>query len=78
MFNDPDHPEQSIDGLFDGLGDSDLFNLGDALPVPAEFSGILSPMKSMDETFPSFNQPLPHLGHSHSNSSDTDNTSNGR
>lgn len=78
MFDESHNPESAIDGLFDGLGDSDFLNLTDALPVPAEFSGILSPMKTMDETFIGFNQPLPNFIHSNSNSSDTDNTSNGR
>ena len=78
MFDDSHNLEPSIDSLFDGLGDSDFLNLGDALPVPAEFSGAFSPMKSMDETFIGFNQPLPALSHNHSNSSDTDNTSSSR
>ena len=78
MFDQSHNPESSIDGLFDGLGHSDFLNLTDALPVPAEYSDIPSPMKFMDETFVRLNQPMPNFSHSHSNSPDTDNTSNGR
>ena len=77
MFDESYNPDSSIDGLFDGLGDSDFLNLTTALPVPVEYSDTPSPMKFMDETFIRFNQPMPNFSHSHSNSPDTDNTSNG-
>ena len=83
MFDDLHNPD-SMDGIFDDLvgqvnpATNDFSSLDGPFTFPADFSGTLGPMKSMQETFDFYDNPLLPRDDSHNASSDTDNTSNGR
>ncbi|KAG6988953.1 aristolochene synthase [Physcia stellaris] len=83
MFDDLHNPDSAMDGIFDDLvgqvnpATNDFSSLDGPFTFPADFSGTLGPMKSMQETFDFYDNPLLPRDDSHNASSDTDNTSNG-
>ena len=83
MFDDLHNHDAAMDGIFDDLvgqvhpATNDFSSLDSAFVFPADFPGTLEPMKSMEDAFDFYDNPLLPQDDNHNTSSDTDNTSNG-